>query len=102
SKDGKRVASAGHDGMIRVWDVGSGKEAVPTGGHEYRVWRVSASADGKVIATEGGDDTIRLWDPATGAERRRIPAGGAVNFCRLTPDGKQVVAVVGPWDESNK
>jgi WD40 repeat protein len=102
SADGKRITSGGQDGVIRVWDVESGKDAVPTGGHEFRVWRVSASANGKVIATEAGDETIRLWDPATGTEWRRIAAGGPVRACRLTPDGKQVVAVVGPHDSPNK
>ncbi len=53
--------------------MAAGIEAVPTGGHSDRVWRLSASADGKMIATDGGDETVRLWDPANGTERRRIP-----------------------------
>ena len=86
SADGKRIASAragrGDSGVGRE---SAGKDAVPTGGHEGTVWRVSASADGKLVATEGGDETIRLWDPATGAERRRITVGGNVTACPTDP-----------------
>jgi hypothetical protein len=45
---------------------------------------------------------LRVWDPATGRERRRIDVGESVTDARLSPDGKQVVAVVGPWRVSTR
>jgi WD40 repeat protein len=101
SADGKRIASAGQDAVIRVWDVDAGKETSTTNGHPGHVWRTGISGDGKTVITEGGDG-IRIWDAATSVERRRIAAGGNVTFCKLSPDSKQVMAIVGPWESSER
>src|SRR5262249_39712867 len=94
----------GPDGMIHVWDLTSGKDAVPPGGHQGHIARVSASADGKTVVTASKDETIRVWDPATGAEKRTIAAGGPVIDCRRDPGGTALIPAVGPgrslrkWD----
>jgi RNA polymerase sigma factor (sigma-70 family) len=101
SSDGSRIASAGQDAVIRLWDPVAGKEVGPTGGNRAHVWRASISSDAKTAVTEGGNG-IRVWDAATGAERRRIDAGGNVTYCGLSPDAKQVIAIVGPWEKPER
>ncbi|MDP1803604.1 MAG: WD40 repeat domain-containing protein, partial [Acidimicrobiales bacterium] len=57
-----RVASAGADGTVRVWDAGAGTSDVLTG-HEGPVRAMATTADGRLI-TGGDDDTLRVWEPA--------------------------------------
>jgi WD40 repeat protein len=63
SPDGKIVASAGLDGLIRLWDVESRTPiGQPLKGHRDTVWSVAFSADGKTIASGSADKTVILWD----------------------------------------
>jgi WD40 repeat protein len=85
--DGKTVAGAG-GGLIRIWDVTSGKELLPVpAGHSDAVHGVAASPDNKLLATIGEDQTVRLWDPFTAKELRQMeqPKPG---------EGEDVVAAV--------
>jgi WD40 repeat protein len=61
-----RVASAGADRWIRLWNVETleRRVAVPEG-HRGRVLAVAAPSDGTVV-TGGEDGTVRVWDWATG------------------------------------
>ena len=67
--NGTRVASAGQDGKIKVWDAASGKELpVNIKGHAGAATSVAFSRDGRQIASAGHDKAVRLWDAQTGAE----------------------------------
>ncbi|MCL2711524.1 MAG: hypothetical protein FWE95_11650, partial [Planctomycetaceae bacterium] len=45
--DGKKVATAGHDGTVRIWDVDTGKELQKlVQGGNYGSTRVAFSPDG--------------------------------------------------------
>jgi WD40 repeat protein len=97
--DGKRLASAGRDGTVRVWDVGGMQERAvfrpekdprPTS-HEpgaRAIRGVSFGSDGLSLVSGGEDGAVRLWSFAGQREDVveldvRAPVGAAV----LSTDG---------------
>ncbi|MEO7194031.1 MAG: trypsin-like peptidase domain-containing protein, partial [Pseudonocardiaceae bacterium] len=62
--DGKRVASAGADGTVRVWDAAGIGDPVTLRGHQGAVFGVAFGPDGKRVASAGADGTVRVWDAA--------------------------------------
>jgi serine/threonine protein kinase/WD40 repeat protein len=119
SPDGSRVATAGDDLVVRVWDAVTGA-AVAELRHGRRVWRVQFSRDGRRLMTLGGDNfstaetrEVRVWDLDTARPltpplphalwlpRDRAESGlaGAV----LSPDGSRLLTridsrTVQAWD----
>lgn len=65
SPDGRRLATASKDGLVKVWDMGNGHELRTYRGSGDPVKALAWSGDGKLIASTAGNE-IHLWDPATG------------------------------------
>ena len=62
SRDGSRLASAGYDGTIRLWDFATGGSlGEPLRGHEEIVEGLAFSRDG-LLASASYDGTIRVWN----------------------------------------
>src|SRR5262249_26050882 len=78
SPDGSRIASASHDGTVRLWDARTGQSLHVLVGHAGIVDAVAFSPDGRLLASAGFDSTVRLWDPATGKDVRTLAAPSAV------------------------
>jgi WD40 repeat protein len=66
SPKGDRMAAAGRNGKIRIWNVsdGSGEQDIETCGRRIRA--LAFSPDGSRIAAAGNSPTIDIFDVATG------------------------------------
>ncbi|WP_035139885.1 DUF4082 domain-containing protein [Fischerella sp. PCC 9605] len=61
-KDKNKVASVARDSVVRVWDVGAGKETKILRGHENPTRAIATNPDGSILASGGEDSRIALWD----------------------------------------
>ena len=52
---------AGEDGIVYVWDLGSGSVVREYHGHEAAVSALCCSNDGAVLVSGGYDQTLRVW-----------------------------------------
>jgi WD40 repeat protein/predicted Ser/Thr protein kinase len=68
SPDGKRIASAGEDGLCCLWDVATGAKIATCRGHASKLLSVAFRADGARVVTTSADGTVRQWDAATGRD----------------------------------
>ncbi len=84
---GTRVASAGRDRAIWLWDLASGEEVARLQGHRNYVWSLAFSPDGATLVSGSGDDTVRLWDTAPLAKRILARREGAA----LRPEAERLV-----------
>ena len=93
SADG-RLALTGslYDGMVRLWELGTGKELRRLKGHTDWVHCVAFSWDGRRILSGGMDRTIRFWDADTGRQLKCFPLQtGRITDLAFSPGGEQAV-----------
>jgi WD40 repeat protein len=57
------VLATGHDdGIVRLWDTGTGEQLQELVGHPLPVSALAFNGDSKQLASAGEDRTIRLWE----------------------------------------
>src|SRR5262249_7346271 len=82
--DGQCLASGGDDCVVRLWDVGLGREIGRLAGHQHGVHQVLFTPDGASLASSAYNDRLRFWNPALNA-RVESPSQGPFAWTR---DGK--------------
>jgi WD40 repeat protein len=93
NRDGHRLASAGADNTVRLWNADTGQLLATLTGHTDWVLRVAFSPDGHRLASAGADHTVRLWNVDNGT-----PAGvltghtDQVLGVAFTPDGQRLAS----------
>jgi WD40 repeat protein len=94
SGDGRRLASAGPEPTVGLWDVATGQPVLAQLGHRDAVTALAASATDGTVFTAGRDGTIRHWDPSSGQELGLIARfAGPVEALALSPDGTILLVV---------
>ena len=107
SPNGKILASAGDDGMIRLWDtsgnpIGQPIDPLPNG-LKTRLYSVAFSPDGKTIVSGDEEGTIRLWNISGKLIKGFKGHQGSVSSIRFSPDGLTIVSgsddgTIGLWN----
>src|SRR5262249_35554080 len=102
NSDGTRLASAGNDNCVIIWEPESGQQ-VRRLNHANMVWRAIFSPDGQRLATCSDDGTIRFWDWATGIKTltlRGVPLSFRPDRAQLasgSEDGTIRIWDARPW-----
>jgi WD40 repeat protein len=93
SPDGQTLASAGEDGIVKLWDWGDGKVRKELVGHTGRVRAAAFFLDGHKIVTGGFDRTLRIWDTGSGKLVRSLPGHeGAVSCVAFSSNGRTLAS----------
>ncbi len=93
SAHGHRLASAGADGTVRLWDLKAGTPIATLEGHRCSVDALAFALDGRRLASADEDGTVRLWDAEFGT-RTSILEGhiGGVSALAFAPDGQRLAS----------
>jgi WD40 repeat protein len=93
SPDGRTLASASPDGLVKVWDAATGQKRTTLKGQGKILHAVCYAPDGRSLATAAGDGIVRFWDVDSGKMRRAFDWGvGAVHSVAFAADGQRAAA----------
>jgi WD40 repeat protein len=98
SSDGTRCASAGADGIVRVWNMETGKELHALKDQQSNAFAgVAFSANSKQVAAvaNGKDLVVSVWDASSASLLHTLKldgAGGRASRVAFSPDGKLIAS----------
>ena len=91
SPDGTRLATAGVDSVVTIWDARTGDELTRFSGHTREVWRLAFANAGQWLASGGWDSTARVWDLNQPQKPQFIPT--AMSYTTdFSPDGRYLAS----------
>ena len=107
SPDGERVASAGSDGRLKLWDLATNEAVFDVQDHTGSVSGVAWSPDGERVVTAREDGRLQVWDLASGAVDMVLEGHGDwVRDVAWSPGGDRIASAssdgtVRVWDAAS-
>ncbi|KAM3549502.1 hypothetical protein ARSEF4850_008817 [Beauveria asiatica] len=93
SGDGRHIASASRDEMVKIWDAATGTLQSTLQGHSGWVNSIDFSGDGRHIASASRDETVKIWDVATGRLQSTLEGhSGSIHSVVFSGDGRCVAS----------
>ncbi len=97
--DGSRFASAGSDGIVRVWETENHKLIWAKFANDRGTKTVAFSPDGKILISAGDNENdinpIKVWDAENGNLLREVPSekdgNDGIKTMSFSPDGKMLL-----------
>ncbi|KAF7923785.1 uncharacterized protein EAE98_007603 [Botrytis deweyae] len=62
-----QIATAGGDGLVKVWSATNGESECTLDNHEDRVWALTVHPKTNMIVSGSGDSTVTFWKDTTSA-----------------------------------
>ena len=90
SHDGRRIATAGSDATVRIWNAETGELVYTLAGHTGEVAAVVFSPDDTKLASASWDRSARIWDAATGRSLHTLTHDGLVLAIAFSADGARL------------
>lgn len=93
SPDESKVATAGYDREIILWDAESGEPIRSFQGHNGAIFDLAFSPDGQVLVSACADETAKVWSVESGERLDTLSQPeGEVLAVDVTADGKFILA----------
>jgi WD40 repeat protein len=92
SPDGKLLAVAGTEPLVRILELSGGKPARELKGHAGPVHALRFSPDGAWLLTGSADKTLRVWKSADGSAAGRVETPAPVTAVEWAAQGRQLVS----------
>ena len=93
SPDGRQLATASQDRLVRVWNVEDARLSATLRGHKADVRGVVFSPNGQLLVTAAHDNLIKVWQLKTGTELLTLRGHKSpINWVAFTPDGGTLIS----------
>lgn len=93
--NGARLATAGWDGKIKLWNLEKDEPIATLQGHKGGIRSIVALSDGKTLVSASEDATVKLWDLTTFKEKATLKGNAMVVYSMATSPDRKTLATAG-------
>lgn len=95
--DGKTLATAGADRLLRFWSLATGEQVMQIEAHTAPVLSLAYKPDGALLASGGADKELKIWDTKT-REKKTVVIGHPGNIAAIAWPAKNAELITASDD----